>query len=157
LVLVVLMVVGCGAADDGLTVHVPPPSVTVTTKTDPLVGNWIASLNLDCSMGVTFTDAGTWSMILGCFPVLGGFEIEAQAGTYTASASRILLTVAKATCSDAAKTGIQDYTVSGDSLSFIDSSGIILFTRNRATGGNGVGTFGCFRMGVFTPSPLAPI
>lgn len=50
------------------------------------------------------------------------------------------------------------YGLGGSTLTITSGTTALIFEPNTSTGGNGAAaTLGCFRMGVFTPSPLAPI
>lgn len=156
--------VGCGGGSGpapigpiGTGGTTSPPA---TTPAEYVVGNWIAKINSTCAEVIDFSAAGSYSHALLCVLDSGTVGLEDETGTYVVSGSRLIFTPIKATCAEStSEVGGADFTASSSSLTISYLNGISLYVRNdSAGGGNGaVAIYGCFRMGVFTASPLDPI
>lgn len=145
---------GCVAPDDARDV-IPPP--LLDSESPNLAGNWFLNLNSGCVAGLNFGPDHAFAASTVCAGGTPPIAMEVSRGTYTATASRWTATISQSTCSDAEKAYGDDYVATAGNLTLTQPSQVILFARNTAQGGNGVITFGCFRMGMFTESPLAPL
>lgn len=144
----VLVLVGCGASQEsGGPAILPPP--------DPLLGTW-ALTSGSCVVGHTFATGAQYETDLICQTASGSFGLQAEIGSYTATASRITFTVLKDTCAPAAKGYYVDYTLQPGRLSLVYSDGIEVLAPITPSG-TSIGSFGCWSMGVFTPGQLVPV
>jgi hypothetical protein len=129
-----------------------------TSFADKLQGNWSAMTSSNCLVGVNFVGTGTSVNVVCGNSSTNVIDLQSNQGTFTADAENIYLVMDKSTCPDADKKIYYPYSLTGTTLTLSYDTGVILLVRNTSTGGSGgAATYGCFRMGVFTPSPLAPI
>jgi hypothetical protein len=147
-----LLVAGCGAIGDP---NAPQPTASENSY---LAGKWISQINDSCLMGINFGPGRAFSFGVVCTGGTPPIAFENSVGTYIADSGRFTATIAKTTCPNGDKAISNEYGATATSLTLNTPSEVILFERNTSQGGgSGVATLGCFNMGVFTPSPLAPL
>lgn len=145
-----LAAAGCGARDEAGSVS-------------GLEGTWLLAINSDCVSGLTF-QAGQYSQQFGCLAPGAAtlFQDDMEGGDFVASAADITFTPRKASCRTVSHPVWRSrYMLGGDDLTLFDASGATVFQRFKdtgaSTGGGGQIVAGCWSMGAFTPSPIAPL
>lgn len=131
--------------------------IPVNTEDPDLAGSWFLSLNANCGAGLIFGRDHSFVSSTLCSGGTPANAMQTSVGTYTATATTWTANITKSTCPDAEKSIGDAYTATAQTLTFTEPSQVIVFSRNTATGSSGVITLGCFHMGMFTESPLAPL
>lgn len=149
---------GCGGGDAiGPGTGTGGTTVGPKNYADALQGNWSSMISSTCIAAVNFIGAAA-SLNFVCLGADRTAELQSSQGTFTADATQIKFVFDQSTCSDADKRIYFPYSFAGESLQLSDDTGVVLFVRNTSDGGSGgAAKYGCFRDGVFTASPLAPI
>ncbi len=149
LVLVALLA-GCGG--DG----------PVAPAVSRLLRSWTVQLSDMCAYGMAFRPDGTYGAATFCVDSAANRnDAYKEAGTFTEDppAGRIHFMVEESTCPDTQKLFYDEYAVTDATLTITTAVDVTVLVPSAA-GDPGTGieaTLGCFRMGKFTPSPLAPI
>lgn len=142
LVVLALVAIGCGHADDG----------------DPLDGTaWvIESTTSYCGQGLKF-EAGTYRELVMCYLTDGSIGIQEWNGPYTVSGDQLTLQIERASCNwYPGQSETLTWAINGaGNLSLQDSAGVVVMQPITAGGGTFSGVFGCFDADlVFTPMPV---
>lgn len=166
LALATMLALGCGSGDDGDhggtgtgSRPVGPAGTGGATVVGPdpaLRGNWIATINAICGAGANF-DGTRYSLNVVCVEGGATAELQSEQGTYSTIRDEVHFLADKSTCPDTVKGTYLNYSATATALTLSGTDGVIAYARNTATGGSGIATYGCFRDGAFTASPLAPL
>jgi hypothetical protein len=142
-----LTFVGCGSSSDPVA---PDPTPAA------LVGNWLYD-NGTSGAGVNLDDDGQYSIVIIQVTDVAAANVEAERGTYSATASAITFDPAQSSCPGPHPRYLSNYTVTPTSLTLSGSASATVLVRNTAAATSISATYGCFNAGVFTASPLVPV
>lgn len=155
LVLAAVLVAGCGGAAGGDGATGGSGGSGGGGGQSPLVGNWITSVSSSCDAYLDVT-ASEFAFGTLCIAADSSIDLQEETGTYSLVGASLTMTGEKSTCPNTPRTYLETVTFPAGGLELSDSSGIIAFQPNTASGGSGVATYGCFMNGTFTAAPLAP-
>ena len=137
------VLIGCGGAGDG------------GDEIANLTGTWAVDLTASCAAGFTFAPADEYEIDVVCSLTDGTIGMQAQVGVYVQTADALYFNPRASTCAGTAPSAAS-YSVSGQRLTIVDSTGILTLQRLTPSGA-GAATFGCFMDGLFTERPLTQL
>lgn len=134
----------------------PPPG---PTEPDP-TGVWVLSLNASCSWAFVFNGQRFVDSTFCVTPDGNGLQDRRTDGTFSIAGGVLVFSAEESSCADWPKASHISIAVNGNALILTTPAKQFIFTKNTAmpSGGPGVAiTFGCFKAGVFTASPIAAL
>jgi hypothetical protein len=122
-----------------------------------LIGNWIY-LGATCASALDFTDS-EYSLGEICPLASGETGLSVETGAYSVNGNRITFSPVKSTCAEASKVPAgATFSVTRTTLTVGYADALVAYELNTASAmGGTAATLGCFRNGIFTASPLAPL
>jgi hypothetical protein len=139
--------VGCGGSSEPAA---PDPTPAA------LVGNWLYD-NGTSGAGVNLGADGQYSIAIIQLTDVAAANVEAEKGTYSATASAITFDPAQSSCPGPHPRYLSDYTVTPTSLTLSGTASATVLVRNTSPATSISATYGCFNAGVFTASPLVAV
>lgn len=160
--LVAIGAVGCGggtpAPNSGAGGSVSVGGTGGLSGSDPkVVGNWQTTLNSICIAGANFGSDATYSLNTVCVLPDSSVALSSTTGTYSTTGDHLNFTAEKSTCSERLKLSYVIYSATATVLSMSDNVTVTAYARAATPTTGATATYGCFRNGAFTASPLAPL
>lgn len=132
-----------------------------TEPADELVGVWTADLTASCALAVKFDGNGRFEYYKVC-PSGSGVSLQQTLGAFSVHSGVLDLTADASSCADWSPATVHiGISVTPEQMTWRLTTGLSFFVKQHpsSSGSSGgvVSTFGCFKAGVFTPSPVVAL